>query len=68
MTLKLDAELRRTVCWRKGSREASNVDLTSRFAAVRLRAASRGDNCSEPRAEERLLIEWSENALEPTKY
>jgi SRSO17 transposase len=53
-----------TITWREGT----NVDLTSRFAAVRLRPASRDDNRSQPHAEEWLMIEWPEDAAEPTKY
>ena len=61
---QLDADAWRTVCWREGS----NVDLTSRFAVVRLRSASRDNNRSEPRAEEWLMVEWPADAAEPTKY
>lgn len=60
----LPTEAWHTVRWREGS----NVDLTSRFAAVRLRPASRDYNRSEPRAEEWLMVEWPDNAVEPTKY
>ena len=61
---QLPANAWHTVRWREGS----NVDLTSRFAAVRLRPASRDYNRSEPRAEEWLMVEWSDGAAEPTKY
>lgn len=54
----------RTVVWREGT----NVDLGSRFAAVRLRPASRDYNLIEPRAEEWLLIEWPIGDTEPLKY
>lgn len=53
-----------TVTWREGS----NVDLASRFAAVRLRVASRDYNLSHPRDEEWLLVEWPEGDKEPLKY
>jgi len=53
-----------TVVWREGT----NVDLGSRFAAVRIRPASRDYNLTEPRAEEWLLIEWPENDTDPLKY
>lgn len=53
-----------SITWREGT----NVDLASRFAAVRLRPASRDYNRSEPRAEEWLMIEWPEDAAEPIKY
>jgi SRSO17 transposase len=54
----------RTVVWREGT----NVDLGSRFAAVRIRPASRDFTLSEPHAEEWLLIEWPEGDAEPLKY
>jgi len=53
-----------SVLWREGS----NVDLTSQFAAVRIRPASRDYNLPTPRAEEWLLIEWPEDDAEPFKY
>jgi SRSO17 transposase len=61
---ELDAETWRTVAWREGS----NAELSSRFAAVRLRPASRDYYRPEPHAEEWLLIEWPEGAAEPSKY
>jgi SRSO17 transposase len=57
-------QARRTVAWREGS----NAELGSRFAAMRLRPASRDYDRPEPHAEEWLLIEWPENESEPTKY
>ena len=60
----LPAEAWRMVTWR----EASNAELSSRFAAVRLRPASRDYNRPEPHAEEWLLIEWPEGEAEPSKY
>lgn len=61
---QLPAEAWQTITWREGT----NVDLTSRFAAVRLRPASRDYNRSEPRAVEWLMIEWPEDTAEPIKY
>ncbi|MDP8917827.1 MAG: IS701 family transposase [Pseudomonadota bacterium] len=61
---ELPAETWQTVLWREGS----NVDLASRFAAVRVRPASRDYNLTQPRPEEWLLIEWPEDDAEPLKY
>ncbi|MDP1760038.1 MAG: IS701 family transposase [Candidatus Woesebacteria bacterium] len=61
---ELAAQAWRTVRWREGT----NAELSSRFAALRLRPASRDYNLPEPRAEEWLLIEWPEGESEPTKY
>ena len=61
---QLPSEAWQTITWREGT----NVDLTSRFAAVRLRPASRDYNRSEPRAVEWLMVEWPEDAFEPIKY
>lgn len=52
------------VAWREGS----NAELSSRFAALRVRPAGRDYDRPEPRAEEWLLIEWPESESEPTKY
>ena len=54
----------RTVTWREGSR----TELTSRFAAVRVRPAHRDQQRSKPWPEEWLLIEWPKGAEEPAKY
>jgi SRSO17 transposase len=59
-----DAEAWRTIAWREGT----NTELNSRFAAVRLRPASRDYNRPEAHAQEWLLIEWPEGAVEPSKY
>jgi SRSO17 transposase len=64
LALELPPEAWRTVCWREGT----NVDLSSRFAAVRLRPASRDYKLTEPRAEEWLLFEWPEGDAQPLKY
>ncbi|MER8684993.1 transposase, partial [Mesorhizobium sp. M1405] len=61
---EFDAETWRTIAWREGT----NTELNSRFAAVRLRPASRDYNRPEPHAEEWLLIEWPEGEVEPSKY
>jgi len=52
------------VTWREGSRN----DLSSRFAAVRLRPAHRDYLLPEPYPIEWLLIEWPKGESEPTKY
>jgi SRSO17 transposase len=49
-------------------REGSNETLSSRFAAVRIRPASRDWKRSTPHPVEWLLIEWPEGEKEPTKY
>jgi SRSO17 transposase len=54
----------RRVTWREGSQ----ADLTSRFAALRVRPAHRDTLRSEPWPEEWLLIEWPKGAEEPSKY
>lgn len=60
----LPAEAWKIVSWREGS----NVELASRFAAVRLRVASRDYNLPQPRAEEWFIVEWPEGDKEPLKY
>jgi SRSO17 transposase len=54
----------RNVTWREGSQ----AELSSRFAALRVRPAHRDQKRSEPWPEEWLLIEWPEGAEEPAKY
>jgi SRSO17 transposase len=55
--------------WRKLTwREGTNTKLSSRFAAVRVRAAHRDTLLDVPRDEEWLLIEWPKGEREPTKY
>jgi SRSO17 transposase len=55
----------RTVRWREGT----NEPLSSRFTAVRVRAAHRDEEGrGAPRAEQWLLIEWPVDQAEPTKY
>jgi SRSO17 transposase len=57
---ELSPDAWQTVTWRDGSAGT----LSSRFARVRVRAA-RDDR---PRAHEWLIIEWPEEAAEPTHY
>jgi SRSO17 transposase len=61
---ELPPEAWHTVSWREGS----NCDLSSRFAALWLRPASRDFRLTEPHAEQWLLIEWPEGDAEPLKY
>ena len=49
-------------------REGTNTKLSSRFAAVRVRAAHHDTLRTEPRDEEWLLVEWPKGESEPTKY
>ena len=61
----LTAQRWRTVVWREGS----NAQLSSRFAALRVRAAHRDEGGLRlPRKEQWLLIEWPKDQAEPTKY
>ncbi len=52
------------VTWREGTNDA----LSSRFAAVRIRPASRDWLLDRPHALEWLLIEWPADEKEPAKY
>jgi SRSO17 transposase len=52
------------ISWREGS----NALLTSRFAALRVRPASRDDCRPTPHPTEWLLVEWPDGAAEPTRY
>ena len=54
----------KTVRWREGTKG----DLTSRFAAVRIRPSHRDYWRAEPWPQEWLLIEWPEGDDEPMKY
>src|SRR6267142_223439 len=55
----------RTVEWREGS----HATLSSRFAAVRVRAAHRDEEgLRAPREKQWLLIEWPLDQAQPTKY
>jgi len=53
-----------TVEWREGT----NAKLSSRFAALRVRAAHRDEGHRALREEQWLLIEWPGGQTEPTKY
>jgi SRSO17 transposase len=64
LALSLPAQDWRKVTWREGTRG----ELSSRFAAVRVRPAHRDTQRSEPWPEEWLLIEWPEGDAEPAKY
>ena len=59
----LPARAWRTVRWREGTRGR----MSSRFAAVRVRAAHRDERLTAPREKEWLLVEWPEGAAAPTK-
>ena len=61
---KLGQQAWRIVSWREGSNET----LSSRFAAVRIRPASRDWKLSTPHPLEWLLVEWPINDKAPTKY
>jgi SRSO17 transposase len=60
----LPAKAWRAVTWR----EATNAELSSRFAALRVRTAHKDYTRAEPHPEEWLLIEWPEGEAEPTRY
>jgi SRSO17 transposase len=64
LALGLAPDAWQTITWREGSAEP----LTSRFARLRVRPAHGDLQRHEPRPEEWLLIEWPEEAPEPTKY
>jgi SRSO17 transposase len=64
LALSLTASAWRMLTWREGT----NTKLSSRFAAVRVRAAHHDTLRDVPRDEEWLLIEWPKGESEPTKY
>lgn len=64
LALSLPENAWETVSWRQGVKE----QLTSQFAALRVRPAHRDDWRAEPHPEEWLLLEWPQEAREPTKY
>ncbi|MEO8410359.1 MAG: IS701 family transposase [Propionivibrio sp.] len=64
LAMALPADAYRVVTWREGT----NIDLSSRFATVRVRPAHRDYLTAERRPEEWLLVEWPPGELEPTKY
>jgi SRSO17 transposase len=64
LALALDKSCYRTVVWREGTR----ANLSSRFAAVRVRESHRDYWRATLRDEEWLLVEWPEGEPEPVKY
>ncbi|OXC80440.1 IS701 family transposase [Caballeronia sordidicola] len=64
LAMELPQEAYSTLTWREGT----NTDLSSCFAAVRVRSAHRDYLGTEMRPEEWLLIEWPEGEAEPVKY
>jgi SRSO17 transposase len=60
----LPAHTWRRVTWREGTQG----ELSSRFAALRVRPAHRDTQRAEPWPEEWLLIEWPDGDAEPAKY
>ena len=62
--LQLESRRYRTVKWREGAKGV----LSSRFAALRVRASHRDYQRSEPHPEEWLIVEWPKGESEPTKY
>ena len=64
MACQLPPSAWRTVTWRPGT----NARLSSRFAALRVRAAHRDWHRCAPREEEWLLIDWPQEESEPVHY
>lgn len=64
LAMKLPSDAWSEVIWR----ERTNDALSSHFAAVRLRPASRDWRLDSPNSYEWLLIEWPPDEKEPTKY
>ncbi len=64
LAMGLPGDAWRIVAWREGSNET----LSSRFAALRIRPASRDWKRWTPHPQEWLLIEWPEGEKEPMKY
>lgn len=64
LAMSLPSTAFRMLTWREGT----DRKLRSRFAAVRVRAAHRDYERSEPYQEEWLLIEWPRAEKEPAKY
>jgi SRSO17 transposase len=64
LALSLPKDAWATVSWRQGVKD----QLASRFAARRVRPAHRDYWRAEPHPEEWLLVEWPQEATEPTKY
>jgi SRSO17 transposase len=64
LAMRLPPEAWNAVEWREGS----NQPLSSRFAAMRVRPASRDHKRVAPHPVEWLVVEWPEGEAEPTKY
>jgi SRSO17 transposase len=64
IAMSLPKSAYRKLTWREGT----NTKLSSRFAAVRVRAAHPNSRGNVPRDEEWLLIEWPKGDPEPEKY
>jgi SRSO17 transposase len=64
LAMSLPSSAWKTVAWREGTRKT----LRSRFAALRIRPAHRDYWSSALRPEEWLLIEWSREEAEPSRY
>jgi SRSO17 transposase len=64
LALGLPGRAWRTISWRHASRD----ELSSRFAAVRVRPAHNDQPRREPWPEAWLLIEWPKHEDEPTRY
>lgn len=64
LAMNLPSDVWSEVTWREGTNDA----LSSRFAAVRVRPASRDWRLDSPHSYEWLLIEWPVDEKEPTKY
>jgi SRSO17 transposase len=64
LAMNLSSDAWSEVTWREGTNDA----LCSRFAAVRIRPASRDWRLDRPHSHEWLLIEWPTDEKEPTKY
>ena len=64
LAMHLPARAWRSLTWRA----ATQGELASRFAAVRVRPAHRDTQRSEPWPQEWLLIEWPNGEAEPTRY
>jgi SRSO17 transposase len=64
LAMHLPSDAWSEAAWREGTNDA----LCSRFAAVRIRPASRDWLLDRPHAQEWLLVEWPTDEKEPTKY
>ncbi len=64
LAMALPADAWKRVAWREGS----NQTLSSRFAALRLRPASRDRLRDAPFEIEWLIVEWPEDEKEPKRY